>query len=116
MILVNINPAYRVSELEFALGHSGCRRLVATPSLKGSDFAAMVREIHPNLQQLGVVGERGRRARVLPRPDRPLQDPRYVTFVDSFPMTVTGKVQQYKMRETAVEELGLAQAAAIATA
>jgi fatty-acyl-CoA synthase len=42
--------------------------------------------------------------------------PRYVKFVDSFPMTVTGKVQKYKMRETAVQELGLDTAAAIATA
>jgi fatty-acyl-CoA synthase len=42
--------------------------------------------------------------------------PRYVTFVDSFPMTVTGKVQKFKMRETAIEELGLGQAAAVATA
>ncbi len=37
-------------------------------------------------------------------------------FVDSFPMTVTGKVQKFKMRETAIEELGLDKAAAIATA
>jgi fatty-acyl-CoA synthase len=42
--------------------------------------------------------------------------PRYVKFVDGFPMTVTGKVQKFKMRESAVDELGLAQAAAIATA
>jgi fatty-acyl-CoA synthase len=42
--------------------------------------------------------------------------PRYVKFVDSFPMTVTGKVQKFKMRELAIEELGLAEAAAIATA
>jgi fatty-acyl-CoA synthase len=42
--------------------------------------------------------------------------PRYVKFVDSFPMTVTGKVQKFKMREAAIEELGLQQAAAIATA
>jgi fatty-acyl-CoA synthase len=42
--------------------------------------------------------------------------PRYVKFVDSFPMTVTGKVQKYKMRETAIEELGLGSAAAIVTA
>jgi len=42
--------------------------------------------------------------------------PRYVKFVDSFPMTVTGKVQKYKMREAAIEELGLAEAAGIATA
>jgi fatty-acyl-CoA synthase len=34
--------------------------------------------------------------------------PRYVRFVDEFPMTVTGKVQKYKMREEAVSALGLA--------
>ena len=34
--------------------------------------------------------------------------PRYVTFVDEFPMTVTGKVQKYKMRDAAIEALGLA--------
>ncbi|MEO8691045.1 MAG: AMP-binding protein, partial [Solirubrobacteraceae bacterium] len=37
--------------------------------------------------------------------------PRYVAFVDAFPMTVTGKVQKYKMRGAAVETLGLAEAA-----
>jgi fatty-acyl-CoA synthase len=42
--------------------------------------------------------------------------PRYVKFVDAFPMTVTGKVQKFKMREAAIEELGLEHAAAIATA
>jgi fatty-acyl-CoA synthase len=33
--------------------------------------------------------------------------PRYVVFVEEFPMTVTGKVQKYRLREAAVEELGL---------
>ncbi len=33
--------------------------------------------------------------------------PRHVKFVTEFPMTVTGKVQKYKMRETAIKELGL---------
>ena len=42
--------------------------------------------------------------------------PRYWRLVDSFPMTVTGKVQKFRMREIAVEELGLAGAAAIRTA
>jgi len=32
--------------------------------------------------------------------------PRYIRFVDEFPMTVTGKLQKFRMRETAVEELG----------
>ncbi|MDH5749777.1 MAG: AMP-binding protein, partial [Rhodospirillales bacterium] len=36
--------------------------------------------------------------------------PRYIRFVKEFPMTVTGKVQKFKMRETMIEELGLDQA------
>jgi len=35
--------------------------------------------------------------------------PRYWKFVDQFPMTVTGKVQKFKMRETAAAELGLVE-------
>jgi len=46
----------------------------------------------------------------------PYKIPRYVRFVDSFPMTVTGKVQKFKMRALAIEQLGLQHAAAIATA
>jgi len=42
--------------------------------------------------------------------------PTYWRFVDSFPMTVTGKIQKYKMREMAIAELKLERAAAIATA
>jgi fatty-acyl-CoA synthase len=36
--------------------------------------------------------------------------------VDGFPMTVTGKVQKYRMREVSIQELGLQSAAAIETA
>jgi fatty-acyl-CoA synthase len=42
--------------------------------------------------------------------------PRYVVLTDAFPMTVTGKVQKYVLREQAVERLGLADAAAIRSA
>jgi fatty-acyl-CoA synthase len=42
--------------------------------------------------------------------------PRHWKFVDSFPMTVTGKIQKYRMREVAVEELGLERAAGVRTA
>ncbi len=42
--------------------------------------------------------------------------PRHWKFVDAFPMTVTGKVQKFKMREVSVEELGLEKAAAVRTA
>jgi fatty-acyl-CoA synthase len=42
--------------------------------------------------------------------------PRYWKIVDSFPMTVTGKVQKFRMREVSVAELGLGEAAKIETA
>jgi fatty-acyl-CoA synthase len=42
--------------------------------------------------------------------------PRYWKFVDGFPMTATGKIQKYRMREAAIAELGLEAAAAVATA
>jgi fatty-acyl-CoA synthase len=42
--------------------------------------------------------------------------PRYYAFVDSFPITVSGKVQKYKMREMAIEMLGLQEVAKIKTA
>jgi fatty-acyl-CoA synthase len=42
--------------------------------------------------------------------------PRYWRFVDAFPMTVTGKIQKFKMRETSVTELRLEEAAGIETA
>ena len=37
--------------------------------------------------------------------------PRYVKFTDEFPMTITGKIQKYLMREQSIEELGLGEAA-----
>jgi fatty-acyl-CoA synthase len=42
--------------------------------------------------------------------------PRYVKLVDEFPMTVTGKVQKFKMRDQAIAELGLEEAAAVRSA
>jgi fatty-acyl-CoA synthase len=42
--------------------------------------------------------------------------PHYWKFVDGFPMTVTGKIQKFKMREASIEELGLQKAASVQTA
>jgi fatty-acyl-CoA synthase len=42
--------------------------------------------------------------------------PRYIKFTDSFPMTISGKIQKFKMRETAIEELGLQEDSRIETA
>jgi len=49
LILVNINPAYRGAELEYALNLVGCRALVLSPSFKSSDYLAMLRELAPEL-------------------------------------------------------------------
>ena len=58
-ILVNINPAYRVHELEYVLNQAGIRTLVAAPSFKSSDYAAMVEEVRgrcPELRDVLLVG------------------------------------------------------------
>jgi fatty-acyl-CoA synthase len=52
IVLVNINPAYRTSELEYALNQSGCRLLIAARAFKTSDYAAMVEEVRPRLRTL----------------------------------------------------------------
>jgi fatty-acyl-CoA synthase len=52
VVLVNINPAYRTTELEYAMGQSGCRVLVAASSFKTSDYEAMVEEVRGNLPAL----------------------------------------------------------------
>jgi fatty-acyl-CoA synthase len=52
VILVNINPAYRLNELEYALGQSGCRWIIAAPECKGSDFGAMIEEVRVSLPAL----------------------------------------------------------------
>jgi fatty-acyl-CoA synthase len=55
VILVNVNPAYRTSELEYALRQSGCRMLVAAGSFKTSDYRAMVAEVRDGLADLEQV-------------------------------------------------------------
>jgi fatty-acyl-CoA synthase len=55
VILVNINPAYRTSELEYALRQSGCRAFVAAQAFKSSDYRAMLAEVRPRLDDLERV-------------------------------------------------------------
>ncbi|WP_295646600.1 AMP-binding protein [uncultured Methylibium sp.] len=49
LVLVNINPAYRRSELEYALDKVGCRALVAAPSFKGASYLEMLADLAPEL-------------------------------------------------------------------
>jgi fatty-acyl-CoA synthase len=55
VLLVNINPAYRTSELRYALKQSGCRVLVSAESFKTSDYRAMVEEVRPDAAGLERV-------------------------------------------------------------
>ena len=49
LVLVNINPAYRRSELEYALNKVTCRALILSPSFKSSDYLAMLADLAPEL-------------------------------------------------------------------
>src|SRR5690242_13758318 len=49
LILVTINPAYRLTELEFALNKVGCVALVTATAFKGSDYIGMVNALAPEL-------------------------------------------------------------------
>jgi fatty-acyl-CoA synthase len=48
-ILVNINPAYRTSELEYALNKVGCKALVMAPRHRSSDYVEMLRAVAPEI-------------------------------------------------------------------
>ncbi|WP_150526672.1 AMP-binding protein [Roseibium sediminis] len=50
IILVNINPAYRLSELEYALNKVSCKALILAPSFKSSDYVGMIRALAPELE------------------------------------------------------------------
>jgi len=54
LVLVNINPAYRLSELEFCLKKVGCRALIAAERLKNSDYLSMLRALAPELDSCAV--------------------------------------------------------------
>ncbi|CAH1745974.1 Putative acyl-CoA synthetase YngI [Thauera humireducens] len=49
LVLVNINPAYRRSELEYALNKVGCRALVLSPAFKSSNYLEMIADLAPEL-------------------------------------------------------------------
>ncbi len=51
LILVNINPAYRLSELDYALNKVGCKALVTADHFKTSDYVGMLRELAPEIER-----------------------------------------------------------------
>lgn len=54
VILVNINPAYRASELEYVLKQSGCQWLVCAGAFKTSDYHAMLQALAPELAEQAI--------------------------------------------------------------
>ena len=98
---------------EFLYGHPAIEdvQVIGVPDVKyGEELCAWIR-LRPG-QEIGAdeVREfcRGKIAHY--------KIPRYVRFTPDFPMTVTGKVQKFKMRETSISELGLEEADRTTTA
>jgi fatty-acyl-CoA synthase len=52
LVLVNVNPAYRLTELEHALGVSGCRAVVSAQEMKTSKYLEMLQTVRPQLPRL----------------------------------------------------------------
>ncbi len=51
LILVNINPAYRLTELDYALNKVGCKALITAGAFKTSDYVGMLRELSPEIDR-----------------------------------------------------------------
>ncbi len=49
LILVNVNPAYRKSEIEYALNKVACKALITSPALKTSDYLAILNDLAPEI-------------------------------------------------------------------
>jgi len=98
---------------EFLYGHPAIEevQVIGVPDLKyGEELCAWIR-LRPGAElDAAAVREycQGKIAHY--------KIPRYVRFTAEFPMTVTGKIQKFKMRETSVTELDLAEASDVRTA
>ena len=117
-IAIPCSDQLRARDLAFRARHSGARLLVAEraaqdeidrieerPSTLYVDEAEALLAAEPDSAPTeDTLREwcRGRIAR--------FKIPRYVRFVDGFPLTVTGKVQKFKMRELEIAERGLVEA------
>jgi len=49
LILVNVNPAYRKAEIEYALNKVACKALITSPALKTSDYIAILNDVAPEI-------------------------------------------------------------------
>ncbi len=84
LVLVNVNPAYRLPELEYALNKVGCKALIAATRFKTSDYIAMLKEIAPELKHAAPGELRAARLpdlRLVIRLDRE-SDPAMLNFAE----------------------------------
>ena len=54
LIVVNINPAYRLAELEYAINKVGCRAIILSPAFKSSDYLRMIVELAPEIPHVAA--------------------------------------------------------------
>ncbi len=79
-------------------------QVVGVPDRKyGEELCALI------IPRAGAEADRAGDPRLLQGQIAHYKVPRYVRFVDSFPMTITGKIQKYLMREQMKRELGLVE-------
>ena len=86
LILVNINPAYRLTEVEYALNKVGCKALVTATRFKTSDYIGMINTLAPELaislprrpargNGCRRCGRSSRSAAMIPAPSRSKRSP-----------------------------------------
>ena len=98
---------------EFLYGHPAIEevQVIGVPDLKyGEELCAWIR-LRPGTELDAAAVRQYCQGKIAH-----YKIPRYVRFTSEFPMTVTGKVQKFKMRETSVTELDLAEASDVRTA
>jgi fatty-acyl-CoA synthase len=113
MIIRGGDNVYPREVEEFLYTHPGIEdaQVIGVPSVKyGEEVMAWVKP------KPGAALDRDELAAFCRGKIATYKIPKYWKIVDSFPMTVTGKIQKYRMRELSVAELGLADAARIETA
>jgi len=92
-ILVNINPAYRVSELEYALNQSGVSLLITAKQFKTSNYHWMISQLAPEIRNFPKIGSEEIRAARVPALRR------IVTLADEHDQTSTSMIPWQKFLE-----------------
>jgi len=98
LTLVTVNPALRADEVAHVLGQSRAQGVVLAPAYRGADLTetlAQVRGGLPHLREVVSLADWDRFA----ASGSPAKTPRHWVFTDAFPLTASGKVQKFVLRE-----------------